>query len=134
MVPAMVVRRPWIGKRLMRWMPERPAVMAAQVSCFPCPSEVTMPMPVTATRGRPFLSRCIFGNSLCCREAQGALAAPVPDRGHERFARLPFRDQGRGQRDTGRRLPLHGMADRVAGGVNRRAGCETGHRLELLAR
>ena len=49
-VPAMRVRRPSVGKRRMAWMPERPAVSAAQLSAWPWPREVTMPRPVTATR------------------------------------------------------------------------------------
>jgi len=53
MVPAMVVRRCATGKREMRWMPERPAVSAAQFSVRPTPSDDTAPMPVTATTGRP---------------------------------------------------------------------------------
>ena len=53
MVPAIVVRRPSIGKRVMRWMPERPAVMRREGLVLPWPREVTTPMPVTATRGRP---------------------------------------------------------------------------------
>ena len=42
-VPAMLVRRPPIGNREMRRMPEWPAVSSRQLSCFPAPSEVTHP-------------------------------------------------------------------------------------------
>ena len=56
-VPAIFVRRPSLGKRVMAWMPERPAVTADQFSAWPWPSEVTIPMPVTATSGRPLASR-----------------------------------------------------------------------------
>ncbi len=52
-VPAIRVRRPAVGKRVMAWMPERPAVRPAQFAALPCPSDVTMPRPVTATSGRP---------------------------------------------------------------------------------
>ena len=52
-VPAMRVLRWSVGKRVIGWMPERPEVSAAQLSALPTPSEVTMPMPVTATIGRP---------------------------------------------------------------------------------
>src|SRR5678815_2225433 len=46
--PAIVVRRPSMGKRVMRWMPESPWVSRRQFSATPMPSEVIMPMPVTA--------------------------------------------------------------------------------------
>src|SRR4051794_30475322 len=48
-VPAMVVRSASIGNRLMRRMPDSPAVSLRQLSAIPVPSEVTTPMPVTAT-------------------------------------------------------------------------------------
>lgn len=35
------------------WMPDLPDVSAAQLSVLPTPSEVTTPMPVTATIGLP---------------------------------------------------------------------------------
>src|SRR5690606_6766978 len=54
--PAMVVARWSTGKRLIERIPERPPVSAAQLSRLPCPSEVTTPIPVTATSGRPNLS------------------------------------------------------------------------------
>jgi hypothetical protein len=53
MEPAIVVFRPSVGKRVMVWMPDSPAVSFAQLSALPAPSEVTMPMPVTTTIGRP---------------------------------------------------------------------------------
>ena len=53
----MVVRKPSVGKREMRRMPETPPVSFAQLSDVPMPSEVTTPIPVTAMIGRPFLSR-----------------------------------------------------------------------------
>ena len=52
-VPAMVVRRWAIGKRLMRRMPETPSSSLRQFSAWPWPSEVSTPMPVTTTTGRP---------------------------------------------------------------------------------
>ena len=84
-VPAIVVRSPSVGKRLMRLMPERPAVIAAQVSSLPCPREVTTPMPVTATSGRPCLSRSAMLFSSSPRETKRAFAPPMADRGDERF-------------------------------------------------
>src|SRR3984893_10879726 len=56
-VPAMVVFRPSIGKRVTVRMPDSPALSFAQLSVLPAPSEVTMPMPVTTTIGLPNLSR-----------------------------------------------------------------------------
>jgi hypothetical protein len=52
-VPAIVVRSPSVGKRVIAWMPEVPAVSFAQFSALPAPSEVTTPIPVTTTMGRP---------------------------------------------------------------------------------
>ena len=57
MVPAIVVFRPSIGKRVKVRMPDLPAVSFAQLSVLPLPSEVTTPMPVTTTTGLPNLSR-----------------------------------------------------------------------------
>jgi hypothetical protein len=55
-VPAIVVFRPSIGNRVMVRMPDSPATSLVQLSVLPAPSEVTMPMPVTTTVGRPNLS------------------------------------------------------------------------------
>src|SRR5688572_2869164 len=74
--PAIVVRKPSTGKRVMRWMPESPAVRRRQLSATPMPSEVIMPMPVTAT---------------------GVLISLAIDRLHQRhafaFQLAPARDQ-----------------------------------------
>ena len=51
-VPAMVVRSPSMGNRLIRLMPERPDDSAFQLSSLPWPSEVRTPVPVT-TIDRP---------------------------------------------------------------------------------
>ena len=56
-VPAIVVLRPSVGKRVMVRMPDSPAVSFAQLSVLPEPSDVTTPMPVTTTIGLPNLSR-----------------------------------------------------------------------------
>src|SRR5262245_59696203 len=61
-VPAMVVFRPSIGKRVTVRMPDSPDVSLSQLSFFPAPSEVTTPMPVTTTIGQPSLSR---GADMC---------------------------------------------------------------------
>jgi hypothetical protein len=55
-VPAMRVFRWSVGKRVIGRMPDLPAVRAAQFSSLPTPSDVTTPMPVTTTMGRPKLS------------------------------------------------------------------------------
>ena len=59
-VPAIVVFRPSIGKRVMVRMPDSPATSLLQFSALPAPSEVTMPIPVTTTMGRPNLSRTLI--------------------------------------------------------------------------
>src|SRR5690349_3200905 len=79
-VPAIVVLRPSIGKRVSVWMPDSPAVSFAQLSDLPAPSEVITPMPVTTTTGLPNLSRgalMLFPT----REAHGdrALVRPLED-------------------------------------------------------
>ena len=56
-VPAIVVFKPSIGKRVTVRMPDSPAVSFAQLSALPAPSDVTTPMPVTTTIGLPNLSR-----------------------------------------------------------------------------
>src|SRR5262245_33530759 len=56
MVPAILVFRPSVGKRVIVFMPDSPPVSLAQLSLLPAPSEVTTPSPVTTTTGRPFLS------------------------------------------------------------------------------
>src|SRR5260221_13974890 len=56
-VPAIVVFKPSIGKRVTVRIPDSPAVSFAQLSALPAPSEVTMPMPVATTIGLPNLSR-----------------------------------------------------------------------------
>jgi hypothetical protein len=48
-VPAIVVRNASVGKRVMRRMPDLPAVRSRQLSLLPMPSDVTTPRPVTAT-------------------------------------------------------------------------------------
>src|ERR1700680_3941163 len=100
----MVVRRCVSGKRLMRWMPERPAVTAFQLSARPTPSEVTTPMPVTATTGRPRWARSAsamietppFGSVERLDEAH-AFAAPDAPRRHDD----PLGSRGEGSFETG---------------------------------
>jgi hypothetical protein len=58
-VPAIVVFKPSVGKRVMVRMPDSPAVSFFQLSALPEPSEVTTPMPVTTTIGLPNLSRVV---------------------------------------------------------------------------
>src|SRR3712207_6412604 len=97
MVPAIFVRRPSLGKRVIAWMPERPAVTADQLSAWPWPREVTTPMPVTATSGRPCASRIALSikvSSGRLHQADETLAALVADRRHHSFARLAAGDQG----------------------------------------
>src|SRR5215212_10209330 len=97
-------------------MPERPAVRAAQLSAWPCPSDVTTPMPVTATKGRPCASRvaCAMLTSLTrLGEPHHAFAAPVSDGGGHRLAGLARPDQRRRERHAEQRLRLHDVATGV---------------------
>src|ERR1700753_799229 len=59
-VPAIVVFRPSVGKRLMVRIPDSPAASFFQLSVLPAPREVTTPMPVTTTIGRPSFSRIVL--------------------------------------------------------------------------
>src|SRR5215813_1779412 len=95
-VPAMVVRSASVGNRLMRRIPDWPAVSLRQLSAMPVPSEVTTPTPVTAT-GAPALvslGEDAISFSLSCPSVQSisarhpsahsidqrhAFAAPVAD-------------------------------------------------------
>src|SRR5262249_16484456 len=54
--PAKRVFMPSVAKRLIVLMPDLPAVRYFQLSALPAPSEVTTPIPVTTTIGRPALS------------------------------------------------------------------------------
>src|SRR6478752_3540088 len=100
MVPAMVVRSPSVGKRRIGLIPERPAVSAAQLSAFPRPSDVTIPMPVTTTMGRPLGSVSCVAMALAFHalEEGKPLAAPMSEPGHQHAVQLP----GEGFLDTGR--------------------------------
>jgi hypothetical protein len=75
--PAIVVLRPSLAKRVMRWMPDSPAVSLAQLSALPAPSEVMTPMPVTTTIGRPFLS-CADAMSALLHLTASTSAMPSP--------------------------------------------------------
>src|SRR5713226_8209687 len=91
-VPAIVVFRPSIGKRVTVRMPDSPAVSLAQLSSLPAPSEVTTPIPVTTTIGLPNLSRGAVMMSpqvqLLDRLDQGhALTPPVPGPDHHNLGR-----------------------------------------------
>ena len=85
----MVVRSPSVAKREMRLMPEMPPLSFAQLSDLPTPSEVTTPMPVTATMGRPFLSRVAvamefsFNPSIDPFNQPKPFAAPIADAGDD---------------------------------------------------
>src|SRR5262245_3891873 len=83
--PAMVVFNPSVGKRRIGLMPDIPAVSFCQFSALPAPSDVTTPMPVTTTSGRPALS-CVDSMFLPSRQRfdqRHAFAAPVTDAGHD---------------------------------------------------
>src|SRR5262249_33273695 len=73
-VPATLVLSPSVPNRVISRIPDSPAVRRRQLSAFPAPSEVTRPLPVTTTIGRPALSRML----LICSPA--SLRAPVIER------------------------------------------------------
>src|SRR6476469_172436 len=93
--PAIVVLRPSLAKRVMRWMPDSPAVSLAQLSALPAPSEVMTPMPVTTTIGRLCLSRALVipeSPSLHFLDQRHAFAAPMTDGGdHDPVERTVIR-------------------------------------------
>ena len=85
-VPAMVVFRPSVGKRVIGLMPDRPAAIALQLSDLPTPRDVTSPMPVTTTTRRPLLSKLALPMACASvhrRDEAEALAAPWAESGDE---------------------------------------------------
>src|SRR5689334_1517977 len=83
-VPAKRVFSPSVAKRVIFLMPDLPATRLFQVSALPAPSEVTTPMPVTTTIGRPALSwwggmRFSLGGFHECQ----SFAAPMADGGDD---------------------------------------------------
>src|SRR5258707_10364356 len=143
-VPAIVVFSPSMGKRVMVRIPDSPAVSFAQLSDLPEPSDVTTPMPVTTTIGLPDLSRdaVMFfpaGAAPCSLDGfdQGhAFAPPVTGSNDYNLCRRPGHFNlepggivGRKQRSAGKRerrqrqsqrkLRLHGVAEHGAGGPHR---------------
>src|ERR1700728_4813879 len=140
----MVVRKPSVGKRETRRMPETPPVSLAQLSAVPTPSEVTTPIPVTATIGRPFLS-CVAlvmrlspkvdqsmirkggscsKRSLHALHQRETLAAPVADGGDDHLRQVR---RTRSEIPRARRREQLAMLDRRAGDPN------VGHKLRLDA-
>src|SRR5205809_5265701 len=97
-VPAIVVLRPSLAKRVMRWMPDSPAVSLAQLSALPAPSEVITPMPVTTTTGCPLLPDAIQASSADRFDKRHAPSPPVTDARDcdpvERASILPFASRG----------------------------------------
>src|SRR5262245_60722245 len=122
---------PSVGKRVMLWIPDSPAVSFFQLSVLPAPSEVTTPIPVTTTTGLPALSfvAVISASPSGHRLDKGeAFAAPMPDTrhhnlvqtaGHRSFharlaswsEQLTMADCDRGERDIHGKLRLQPMAE-----------------------
>src|SRR5262249_37781845 len=142
-VPAIVVLSPSLGKRVMRWMPDSPAVSFVQLSALPAPSEVMMPMPVTTTTGRPFLSCADVMPECSSRRRSRRLldpsqtfAAPLTDGDSVERPFIRLLDCGsrrrrkqlfatecqRGKRNIQRQLRLEAMAEAAAGRPHRHAG------------
>src|SRR6516164_10403621 len=86
-VPATRVLKFSVGKRVIARIPDLPAVSLAQLSVLPAPSDVTTPMPVTTTMGRPDLSRNCAISVLPKRsnwfQQREAFAAPMADPGDD---------------------------------------------------
>src|SRR5262249_11047336 len=117
----MVVRRPVVSNRVMRRMPLSPAVSFVQFSSLPVPSEVTMPMPVTTTMGRPALSRVAMPRIPVPSppfDESHTLATPVSDAGdrhlRHQLARRPGIARSRGLEQLSAPQDLGG--DRQVGG------------------
>src|SRR6266446_2143942 len=70
-VPATLVFSESVPNRVIFRIPDSPAVRRRQLSALPAPSEVTRPLPVTTTTGRPALSRML---PMC---SPGLSVAPV---------------------------------------------------------
>src|SRR5260221_11531246 len=111
-LPAIVVLRPSLAKRVMRGMPDSPALSLAQLSALPAPSEGMMPLPVTTPTGCPFLPDAMQASSADRLDKRHALSAPVADGGHrdapKRAFILPFDPRGahrRAQHFPTRRAP-----------------------------
>ena len=98
-------------------MPERPAVIAAQVSSLPCPREVTRTIPVTATSGPVVPKRHALPQVPWRRRAPSPRQWPT-----EVTSASPARPRRSGRRERGadRCLRLHRVADEVA---RRADGC-----------
>src|SRR6266480_239423 len=138
-VPAIVVLRPSLAKRVMRRMPDSPAVSLAQLSALPAPSEVITPMPVTTTTGCPLLPDAIQASSADRFNKRHALSAPVTDGRDcdpvERAFILPFESRGirrreqlfatehkRGKRNVHGKLRLKPVSEQAARCPHRYAG------------
>src|SRR5690554_3737955 len=150
--PAIVVRKPSVGKRVMRWMPETPDVSLRQFSSRPRPSGETMPMPVTAT-GAPDAAVLAAIDRLHQRHALASHRAPRRhhylidrSRGNPRLDRrvgvdrredrAPFQARNR-EYEIGRKGRLEAMTEGSSGaahgGLDARVG-ETAEEIALLAR
>src|SRR5438309_1530897 len=95
-VPAIVVLRPSLAKRVMRWMPDSPAVSLAQLSALPAPSEVITPMPVTTTTRCPLLPHAPQCSRDCAGRARRSLRQhpqQPPERLRVARLRMPARLQ-----------------------------------------
>src|SRR5437763_17091082 len=132
-VPAIVVLRPSLAKRVMRWMPDSPTVSLAQLSALPTPSEVITPMPITTT------TDVIQVSSADCFDKRHALSAPVTDgrdcdpmerafilpfdpRGIRRRAQLFATEHKGGKRNVHGKLRLTPVAEQAARCSHRYAG------------
>src|SRR5574340_729941 len=120
MVPAMRVFRPAVAKRVMLWMPDSPAVSFAQSSGLAAPSDVTMPVPVTTTTGRPCLSFAvaIVVSSAGRLDNRQTFAAPVPDPGYHHLAQRAGHGLFQPGRVSWRKQPSMAEGDRSESDVH----------------
>src|SRR3974390_382240 len=90
-VPPMRVLKPSVGKRVMARIPAWPAVRLCQFPSLPAPSEVTTPMPVTTTVGRPNLSVVDISlyPSANLLDQTEAFAPPMTNTGHNDLVQIP---------------------------------------------
>src|SRR5580704_13179086 len=122
----------------MARMPDCPAVSFAQLSSLPTPSALTTPMPVTATMGRPALSRfAMITLSTDALDQGKSFAAPIADAGDDnlrqagrtiagiaaagRREQLAVLERGAGDPQIGRELGLDPMPDIRTGIANGKA-------------
>src|ERR1043165_8643129 len=114
MVPAILVFRPSVGKRVIVLMPDSPPASLVQLSLLPAPSEVTTPSPVTTTTGRPILSlpaAIVLSSTGPLNECE-TFAAPMTYAGDDHLPQFPVHRPLQAGRVTGRKQTTTVECDR----------------------